>query len=121
MKTMLTLLAFAALSIQAKEPRKNVMPNIVLILADDMGKDSVSAFNGKLGFKTPRMDQLVAQGMTFTEAHSGSALCTPTRYGLLTGRYAWRSRLKRGVVMEWEVPLIEEGRLTLAGTLKRKG
>ncbi|MBT5847089.1 MAG: sulfatase-like hydrolase/transferase, partial [Verrucomicrobiales bacterium] len=47
-------------------------PNIVLILADDMGKDSVSAFNGKLGFKTPRMDQLVAQGMTFTEAHSGS-------------------------------------------------
>ena len=121
MKTMLTLLAFAALSIQAKEPRKNVMPNIVLILADDMGKDSVSAFNGKLGFKTPRMDQLVAQGMTFTEAHSGSALCTPTRYGLLTGRYAWRSRLKRGVVMEWEVPLIEEGRLTLAETLKRKG
>ena len=119
--TAILVTVVTAASIQAKEPRKNVMPNIVLILADDMGKDSVSAFNGKLGFKTPRMDQLVTQGMTFTEAHSGSALCTPTRYGLLTGRYAWRSRLKRGVLHKWDPPLIEEGRAGMGAMLQAKG
>ncbi len=96
-------------------------PNIIVILADDMGKDSVSAFNPQLGFKTPRIDELVQQGMSFTDAHSGSAVCTPTRYGLLTGRYSWRSRLKSYIVPKWDAPLIEEGRMTIGSMLKTAG
>lgn len=96
-------------------------PNIVVILADDMGIDSVSALNEKCGLKTPYLDKLASEGMTFMDAHSGSAVCTPTRYGLLTGRYSWRSRLKRGIVGKWERPLIEEGRLTLPSMLKEQG
>lgn len=96
-------------------------PNIVVILADDMGIDSVAALNDKSGIPTPHFDALLKQGMNFTDAHSGSAVCSPSRYGLLTGRYAWRSRLKRGIVDQWERPLIEAGRLTLPGMLKNQG
>ena len=74
-------------------------PNIVFILADDMGFDSVSANNPEIGpMKTPHIDRLISQGMNFTDAHSGSAVCSPTRYGLLTGRYCWRTRLKSEVL-----------------------
>jgi len=96
-------------------------PNIVVILADDMGIDSVAALNDKSAIPTPHFDALIKQGMNFTDAHSGSAVCSPTRYGLLTGRYAWRSRLKSGIVDQWERPLIEEGRLTLPAMLKNQG
>jgi len=96
-------------------------PNIVLILADDMGIDSVAALNDKSGIPTPHIDSLVKEGITFSDAHSGSAVCSPTRYGVLTGRYSWRSRLKRGIVGQWERPLIEEGRLTLPAMLKGVG
>lgn len=96
-------------------------PNIVLILGDDMGIDSVSAFNNKMGLKTPNIDRLVGEGMSFMDAHSSSAVCSPTRYGVLTGRYNWRSRLKRGIVGKWERPLIGEDRLTIASMLKTKG
>lgn len=95
--------------------------NIILILADDMGVDSVAALNDKLGIKTPYLDKLTKQGISFSDAHSGSAVCTPTRYGVLTGRYSWRSRLKKGIVRQWERPLIEEGRPTLPGILQKKG
>jgi arylsulfatase A len=96
-------------------------PNIVVILADDMGIDSVAALNDKCAIPTPHLDRLLTQGMHFTDAHSGSAVCSPTRYGLLTGRYSWRSRLKRGIVGQWERPLIEDDRLTLPGMLKQQG
>lgn len=96
-------------------------PNIVVILADDMGIDSVAALNEKCGIPTPHLDTLLAQGMHFSDAHSGSAVCSPTRYGVLTGRYSWRSRLKRGIVGQWQPPLIEEDRLTLPGMLKADG
>ena len=96
-------------------------PNIIVILGDDMGVDSVAAFNDKLGLKTPHLDRLASEGMSFMDAHSTSAVCTPTRYGLLTGRYNWRSRLKRGIVGRWERPLIEDERLTLPEMLKEKG
>ena len=96
-------------------------PNIVLILADDMGIDSVAAFNDKLGLKTPHLDRLVAGGMSFMDAHSSSAVCSPTRYGLLTGRYNWRSSLKSGIVGQWAPPLIDEKRLTLPAMLRKKG
>ena len=96
-------------------------PNIVLIYADDMGIDSVLAFNEKLGLETPHLDRLVSEGMSFMDAHSASGVCSPSRYSLLTGRYHWRSRLKRAIVNKWERPLIEEGRLTLPSMLKKEG
>ena len=73
-------------------------PNVILILGDDMGIDSVSAFNARMGLKTPAIDQLASEGMSFMDAHSTSGVCSPTRYSVLTGRYNWRSRLKRGIV-----------------------
>jgi arylsulfatase A len=109
------MMAFVSTAMSAQRP------NIIVILADDMGMDSVSAFNDSLGFKTPNIDAFVKEGMVFSEGHSGSAVCTPTRYGLLTGRYSWRSRLKKGIVPKWDAPLIEEGRLTMASMLKTKG
>ncbi|MEO2014141.1 MAG: arylsulfatase [Fuerstiella sp.] len=96
-------------------------PNVIVILADDMGIDSVSALNDKLGLKTPAIDQLIREGMSFTDAHSTSAVCSPTRYGVLTGRYNWRSRLKRGIVGKWERPLIQDQRLTLPEMFREHG
>ena len=101
--------------------RSDDHPNIVLIFADDMGIDSVAAMNDELGFPTPRLDRLVSEGMSFADAHTTSAVCTPSRYGLLTGRYNWRSRLKRGIVKAWERPLIKPERLTLAEMLREQG
>jgi len=94
----------------AATPKK---PNVIVILGDDMGIDSVAAFNAKLGLKTPAIDRLAREGMSFMDAHSTSGVCSPTRYGLLTGRYNWRSRLKRGIVRQWERPLIADKRVTL--------
>jgi len=96
-------------------------PNIVYILADDMGIDSVSGLNSKCGIETPHLNKLMTEGMTFTDAHSGSAVCTPTRYGVLTGRYSWRSRLKRSIVSQWERPLIDKHRLTVGKMLQQCG
>ena len=96
-------------------------PNIIYILADDMGQGDVSVFNPKAKFKTPHLDQLAAEGMRFTDAHSGSAGCTPTRYGILTGRYSWRSKLKKGVTWSYDSALIEDKRLTVASFLKQNG
>ena len=79
-------------------------PNVIVILGDDMGIDSVSAFNPRMGLKTQAIDRLADEGMSFKDAHSTSGVCSPTRYGLLTGRYNWRSRLKRGIVGKWERP-----------------
>src|SRR5688572_7302532 len=96
-------------------------PNIVYILADDMGYGDVGAYNPQSKIPTPAMDALAKHGMRFTDAHTGSAVCTPTRYGIVTGRYAWRSRLKRGVLYGYDEPLIEEGRLTVPALLKQHG
>lgn len=96
-------------------------PNIVFILADDLGYGDVHCLNPDSKIATPNLDRLAAQGMTFTDAHSGSSVCTPTRYGILTGRYAWRSRLKKGVLGGYSPPLIEPGRLTVAALLQQQG
>ncbi|SHJ62884.1 sulfatase family protein [Pseudozobellia thermophila] len=96
-------------------------PNIVYILADDMGYGDLSSLNSKSGIRTPNMDKIVEQGIYFTDAHSNSAVCTPTRYGVLTGRYAWRSRLKEGVLWGYDPPLIEENRTTVASFLRGNG
>jgi arylsulfatase A-like enzyme len=96
-------------------------PNIIVILADDLGYGDVKCFDPDGKIPTPNLDRLAAGGMMFTDAHSPSALCSPTRYGLMTGRYAWRSRLKSGVLGGLSPRLIEPGRLTLARFLKDQG
>jgi len=97
-------------------------PHIVVILADDMGYGDPHAFNPESRIPTPNLDRLAKAGMRFTDAHSGSAVCTPTRYGLMTGRYCWRTELKRGVLVPPnDKPLIGPERLTVAGMLGRRG
>ncbi len=97
------------------------LPNIVIILADDMGYGDVQRLNPESKIPTPNLDGLASQGMTFTDGHSPSAVCTPTRYGLLTGRYCWRSRLKSGVLGGYSPPLIDRERPTIATMLKSRG
>ena len=94
-------------------------PNIIYILADDLGYGDVSANNPSSKIKTPAIDQLAQSGMRFTDAHSPSAVCSPTRYGVLTGRYSWRSRLKSGVTWSWDAPLISSQQTTVASFLKK--
>ena len=96
-------------------------PNIVYILCDDLGYGDVSSFNPQSKIKTPHIDRMAREGMRFTDAHSNSSVCTPTRYGVLTGRYAWRSKLKNGVLGGLSPRLIEEGRMTVADMLKAQG
>jgi arylsulfatase A-like enzyme len=96
-------------------------PNIVFIMADDMGYGDLGCYNQKSKIPTPNMDSLAAEGMRFTDAHSPSAVCTPTRYGVLTGRYCWRSRLKRGVLGGYSPALIDTNRMTVASMLKQHG
>ncbi len=86
------------------------LPNIVIILADDMGYGDVQTLNPESRIPTPNLNRIAKEGITFTDAHTNSAVCTPTRYGLLTGRYCWRSRLKRGVMNGYGEPLIEKER-----------
>ncbi|MFP6692758.1 MAG: arylsulfatase [Pirellulales bacterium] len=118
-KSTLWLLCAGLLAFTASAAAKK--PNVIVILGDDMGIDSVSAFNAKMGLKTPAIDQLASEGMSFMDAHSTSAVCSPTRYSVLTGRYNWRSRLKRGIVGQWERPLIVDARLTLPEMFRNKG
>ncbi|MFO0878991.1 MAG: arylsulfatase [Gemmataceae bacterium] len=96
-------------------------PNIITILADDLGIGDVRCFNPASKIATPHLDRMAARGMKFTDAHSGSSVCTPTRYGLLTGRYAWRSQLASGVLGGYSPRLIEPGRLTVAAFLRQHG
>ena len=102
-------------------PLEAATPNIVVILADDMGYGDVQALNHSSKIPTPNLNRLARQGATFTDAHTPSAVCTPTRYGLLTGRYCWRSRLKSGVLNGYGTPLIERDRPTIASFLKTHG
>lgn len=97
-------------------------PNIVFILCDDLGYGDIQCLNPENGkIKTPSVDQLAAEGMIFTDAHSGSSVCTPTRYGLMTGRYSWRTTLQSGVVQGFAPNLIAEDRPTVASFLQAQG
>lgn len=113
MRTLLLLLVCAL--------RAAAAPNIVFILADDLGYGDLRCFNANGKIPTPHLDRLAAEGLRFTDAHSASAVCTPTRYALLTGRYCWRSRLKKGVLGGWSPHLIEESRATVASVLRDRG
>ncbi|MCP5113992.1 MAG: sulfatase-like hydrolase/transferase, partial [bacterium] len=96
-------------------------PNIVIVFADDMGYGDPRGYNPRSRVPTPNIDALAAAGMRFTDAHTAASVCTPSRYGLLTGRYPWRSRLPSGIVQAWGQPLIEEGRQTLGSALQGLG
>lgn len=96
-------------------------PNIIYILADDMGYGDVSANNEYCPFRTPAFDSLAQHGIRFTDAHASSAVCTPSRYSIMTGRYNWRSALKEGVLGGYSSPLIPRDRRTVAHMLKTCG
>ena len=96
-------------------------PNILIIYADDLGYGDLQCYNREHGkIPTPNIDRLASQGMMFTDAHSSSSVSSPSRYALLTGRYHWRSRLQKGIVDQWEPPLITKERLTVAGLVKAR-
>lgn len=96
-------------------------PNIIFILADDMGYGDLRANNLESKIPTPHLDRLAAGGMRFTDGHAPSSVCTPSRYAILTGRYCWRSPLKKGVVWPGDPPLIEPTRPTVASVLRAAG
>ena len=102
----------------AAEPRR---PNVILILADDLGLGDVRATNPASKIATPSLDRLAREGLTFRDAHTPSSVCTPTRYGLLTGRYNWRTTLARGVLSGTSPPLVPADRPTLAHLLREAG
>ena len=96
-------------------------PNIIVILADDQGFGDLGANNPQSKIATPQLDALAKAGVRFTDGHTSSGVCTPTRYSLLTGRYHWRTKLQSGVLGGFSTPLIAKDRLTLAGLLKQQG
>lgn len=96
-------------------------PNIIFIMADDMGYGDVQVLNESSTIPTPHLNRLANEGMTFSNAHSPSAVCTPTRYGVMTGRYCWRSPLTRGVLNGYGRPIIETDRQTVASFLRKNG
>ncbi len=117
MRHLLLVSMFLALASNAEAAK----PNIVVILADDLGYGDLGCYNKGSKIPTPNLDRLASQGMRFTDAHAPASVCSPTRYALLTGRYAWRSRMKRGVLVPWEGPLLADDRLTAATLLKQNG
>ncbi|WP_194768610.1 sulfatase family protein [Tamlana sp. I1] len=96
-------------------------PNIILILADDMGFGDTKRYNHSSKIPTPNIDELAREGMRFTDAHTNSSVCTPTRYGIITGQYAWRSSLKKGVTWSYDSLIIPKKTKTIATVLKSKG
>ncbi|MBL7077076.1 MAG: arylsulfatase [Kiritimatiellae bacterium] len=106
---------------QTPPPTEAALPNIVYILADDMGYGDVSCLNADSKIRTVHLDRMAADGMAFEDAHASSAVCTPSRYSILTGRYNWRSSMKQSVLSGYSRHLIEPGRMTVASMLKQHG
>lgn len=129
-KQILSVMAFALCSGILSAQKKNLQsekgdvnrPNIIYIICDDLGYGDVHVLAPKTSKKlTPHADKLAGEGMIFTDAHSGSSVCTPTRYGIMTGRYSWRSKLQSGVVQGYDDNLIVDNRPTVASHLKEQG
>ncbi|MBU2997981.1 arylsulfatase [Cellulophaga baltica] len=113
------LLMLVASSVTAQQK-----PNILYIICDDLGYGDVQALNPEKGkILTPKIDAFAKESMTFTDAHSASAVCTPSRYAILTGRYSWRSRLQQGVLASGDElePLIDKDQMTVPKMLKKAG
>lgn len=121
MKLAIVALALALVPVQGIAGKPNGKPNVIVILADDLGYGDVRCNNADSKIATPNLDRIAKEGMRFTNAHSSSGVCSPSRYSLLTGRYHWRSRLQSGVLGGFSLPLISRDRLTLAGLLAGQG
>jgi arylsulfatase A len=115
------ILVLICLFTGCNQGEKEKCPNIILILADDLGYGDPGYLNPDSKIPTPNLDDLAKEGISFTDAHAPASVCTPTRYGILTGRYPWRSRMKQGVLWTWSNPLIEEDRLTIGKMLQMQG
>jgi arylsulfatase A len=120
-KNIFSLFTGICLTTSLSFAQQQARPNIVYILADDLGYGDISSFNKQSKINTPNLDKMVGDGIYFTDAHSNSSVCTPTRYGILTGRYAFRSSLKKGVLHGYSPALIEKDRPTVASFLKENG
>ena len=115
-KTWLFILIIA-IAACTTEPEQETLPHVVVILVDDMGYGDLSSYNPDSKISTPNIDQLANEGMRFTDAHAAGSLCHPSRYGLLTGTYPFRTD-----VSVWrQQPTIEENQLTIASMLKSRG
>jgi len=119
LKIFLPIFFALTLLLNACSTHKN--PNIVIIYTDDQGYGDVSALNPEAKFRTPNIDKLANDGLVFTDGHSSDGVCTPSRYSLLTGRYSWRTSLKKGVMGADGPCLIEKDRMTIASLLKENG
>lgn len=118
----LAIIVFSCVKETKPDEKSNIQkkPNIIYVLADDLGYGDINTFNPNGKIKTPNIDALASAGMKFTDAHTSSAVCTPTRYGILTGRYNWRSNLKSGVLTGKSNALIPTSRKTVARLLQDK-
>ena len=121
-KLFTTFLFFALLGCSFPADKKKLhSPNIIYILADDLGYGDLSIYNFASKIKTPHLDQMAQEGMRFMDMHSTSSVCTPTRYSILTGEYAWRTNLKNGVLWSYGPLMIPDEKETVAKLLQRNG
>ena len=120
-RSALVLFSLFALTSTITQHASAAKPNIIVIYTDDQGYGDASVLNPESRFQTPNIDRLAHEGLSFTDAHCSDTVCTPSRYGLLTGRYSWRTELKRGVFGAERACLIADGRMTLASLLKDNG
>ena len=118
---MLTIFVLAVISSFVGVSFGEEVPNVIIIYTDDQGFGDASCYNPKAKFQTPHLDRLAAEGIRFTNAHSSDTVCSPSRYGLLTGRYCWRTRLKKGVLGAEAPCLITDDRMTIASLLRERG
>ena len=118
-RSLIFFLCLGSLSVQAQNRRQ--LPNIIFVMADDLGIGDLQPTNPDCKIKTPNLQQMADQGITFLDAHSSSSVCTPTRYGVLTGRYNWRSRLAKGVLSGTSTHLIPAERATVAHLMRSAG
>lgn len=119
--TLILLTALLLAPLAALHAADSPKPNIIVILADDLGWGDLQCYNAASKIPTPNLDQLATEGVRFTNAHTPSSVCTPTRYSLLTGRYCWRSSLKKGVLDGFDPPLVGPNETTIADMLKNLG
>lgn len=115
------LILMGAASCTEKEAQSGQLPNILFILVDDLGYGDVACYNPESRIPTPNIDQMAAEGVMFTDAHSPSTVCTPTRYSILTGRMAFRTGMRSVFTGAGGPCLIGEGRLTLPEMLRKQG
>ena len=114
------LFVLGASSQTLEKTKKDQKPNIIYILADDLGIGDLSIYNENSKIHTPHLDKMGKEGMKFTDAHTSSAVCTPTRYGILTGRYNWRTPLKEFVTWGNSPSLIQKKPINSCKTAKRQ-